>query len=1404
MDASEGDYVLSLDCTIANTTAIPVGCGSVVFGSTAGLPSLRGSPAGAKRHIFCPNQTHTAQVSTCGSSFDTVLYINGSDVNVQSQGYEDLCFNQETVRLNFKSGECYDIIVSGSGPAQEGSYVLSIDCFVFECGSTFSGSTIGFHGGLKTHLFCPKERGRMEASTCGSNFNTEIQINDTEINFGCRDRDCLFDINAACTGFNFRPGECYQIGVGGIGAAEGDYLLSLNCTVVNATPVSVGCGSVVTGSTLGFPDGKPHIFCSNEAGRVEVSACSSSYDALLRVNGTVLDNNCGKCPFDANAGCIGFNVRPGECYEIMVDGERRFVWETIAVEEEGDYLLSVNCIVANAAPVPVGCGSVVTGSTIGLPSWRGSPASAKRHIFCPNRNVAAQISTCGSDIFNTVLYINGSGVEYSCTSSRCEGDCWKAETTLNFNAEECYDIVVSGSSERYDGDYVLSVDCTPITPPNVTCPIYLWNLNLLEEIRDFSYPITVWGSEDEAESALIEWPLLNPSNLIIADRLHSQQVLERLKHSIHDQGIHLIVYGDPEIIRGFTGWNLGTGTCEATAHLRLDGGGFALGPDRVPKNGFLRFGGCVRREELPATVDGLYGSLSASAWTTPYGTGRITNMANYGYQPLDWGLEWKQLIRSSVGLMCAGVNTTTINSTTATPATPVPVACGSIVNGTISHGDSLIDGIARHTFCTPEEEDALGEVLFSTCGSAMDTSISLNAENYHQQCVTCGNCGQNAELKVRSLASGTCYDVSVYSKGNDAGNYSLWVSCCEQELCNGNGVVRHIAWGPPVGNTSGFDVCRCQCRYPFSGTACDQCSENSLTVPSAGDCKECFPTFRYGTVGFLVLESSSAIWSPMLPYPECEKFKFELQTSPFITATTEVQNGTLKVSMESCQVQYFAGLFGSIIANSRRSVATAICVPRISCNFDVTGASLGIPDRSLNGSNLVSFHMLTLPDKSPVMAALALLDLLSSFNSSRTAMLHDRSQSSSLRISLNSVSEAQEFFNNLLQSQLLEPFLDCVLPGDIVLSVDSETELVVLVGKLCGSSEDISALLRPLLQPGRSIVLLGSSAEELPSFVSMVNPEFKEVAGSMCTYLTSWLLSRSKGACVDAAEVKFSPETAVAFRRSVLGFPGLCAIASCCVGEQCSDFLTMTGPTVSCYIPLLELGDELGVYNISVIFPNGSRAFAKHPLLVSRPPDESFPQSKLPFVPEVRRYSLSPKRISGVFLNWTREVSLIATRFDRPGCCDFVAIGFDLTVMGKLVTKVCDLFGDEPVNVTLPQIEDEHPFPEPVKFFAVRCFVDTQPVLLDGSSCAIPDAPPSAPATKGAEDQVQTWNLRKRIDEYIDSLFALQASKRAFEDWMYPTFKPSPLLLWVGNAMLVYLLNILDVTFQWGGVGGAC
>ena len=59
-DGVSGEYVLSMNCTIANTTVVPVGCGSVVTGSTVGLSR--------KHHILCSNEFARVEASTSGSS----------------------------------------------------------------------------------------------------------------------------------------------------------------------------------------------------------------------------------------------------------------------------------------------------------------------------------------------------------------------------------------------------------------------------------------------------------------------------------------------------------------------------------------------------------------------------------------------------------------------------------------------------------------------------------------------------------------------------------------------------------------------------------------------------------------------------------------------------------------------------------------------------------------------------------------------------------------------------------------------------------------------------------------------------------------------------------------------------------------------------------------------------------------------------------------------------------------------------------------------------------------------------------------------------------------------------------------------------------------------------------------
>ena len=193
-----------------------------------GLPDLRGSSSGDHLHQFCPSTNGTAEVDTCQSSFDTMLFIKGPDVNLDCddacEGFDGCPGNREKVNFDFKAGKCYDIIVSGYA-SMEGNYVLSIDCggvpaIEVECGSNVSSSTIGL-GGAQPHLFCPNETGRVEVSTCGSDFNTEIQLSGLNGSGFIPDFECdacPADLNAECVGFNARCVFC-SAGCAGLGFA---------------------------------------------------------------------------------------------------------------------------------------------------------------------------------------------------------------------------------------------------------------------------------------------------------------------------------------------------------------------------------------------------------------------------------------------------------------------------------------------------------------------------------------------------------------------------------------------------------------------------------------------------------------------------------------------------------------------------------------------------------------------------------------------------------------------------------------------------------------------------------------------------------------------------------------------------------------------------------------------------------------------------------------------------------------------------------------------------------------------------------------------------------------------------------------------------------------------------------
>eukprot|EP00435_Cladocopium_sp_Y103_P068267 s611_g31.t1 len=642
---AEGDYMLSINCTVANTTVVPVECGSRVSGSTVNLPNFRAFSAGEQLHQFCPNRTGVAQVSTCNSGYTTRLKVNGPDVDR--------------------------------------------DC-ISHCG----------------------------LGSCRSGFDRFLNIN-----FGTGNGEFLT--------FDFKAGECYDIAVGGFGRREGNYVLSIDCVDRKV----IECGTSIAGSTVGLPTLspltvaglQPFLFCPVNSGRASV---------------------------------------PGECYEVSLTG---------TATAEGNYELSLSCRIPNATRMPVDCGSFVTGSTFGLPTLRGDVLGGQSHfIFCPNSAVTAEISTCGSN-FRTALYINGTDIEYACVGRTCYSfsDCLGAETTLNFTAGECYDIVVGGISDWEEGDYKLSVECASTSASNVTCPTYLWDCAVLEEIRAFAHPITVWGSPAEAEGAFAgpESPLVNGSQVILANTPWiSDEAVAKLLDGLQRQNIHLIVFQEIQNIRDITGWSLELTSCPNSVARQLQGGGFAEGPSSLQNpccRGWLcsavlcgsdrdtRYrSSCVQREELPPDTDGMYGTASIAAWTSPYEKGRITYYASsFSEHP-----SWRQLLASSVGLVCAGEVVVRTRNSSTTTITPVPVVCGSIVSGTIVPGDSLNDGFKKHRFCTPEETDGLGlglgEVLFSTCGSEIATPLTVKGPNGRWQRNLGLQCG-GAELKVSTLLSGT-------------------------------------------------------------------------------------------------------------------------------------------------------------------------------------------------------------------------------------------------------------------------------------------------------------------------------------------------------------------------------------------------------------------------------------------------------------------------------------------------------------------------------------------------------------------------------------------------------------------------------------------------------------------------
>eukprot|EP00438_Fugacium_kawagutii_P033653 Skav204050 [mRNA] locus=scaffold3:265777:267438:- [translate_table: standard] len=512
-------------------------------------------------------------------------------------------------------------------------------------------------------------------------------------------------------------------------------------------------------------------------------------------------------------------------------------------------------------------------------------------------------------------------------------------------AGACYEIFVDGFGNS-EGDFNLSITCNA-SQADFTCPTYLLGVDLMPELRPFSGPVTVWGEDGDMERAFQDGLLLTGkvSQVILTAELDfddwSPALVENLNRSIRDNGTHLVVHQQLQVLRALTQKDLSESFFCRSPQLQQLTGGFAHGPDSLSRNER-----CVRRESLPETVDGFYGSYDNLAWTTPYGKGRITYFG-FPYSAVDGPPDFRKLLESSISENCRAVGTG--NSAVTFPPnasndTAPPLVCGAIVTGVVKEGSTAANSyLARHTFCTPAD---VGEILFSTCGSSFDAGLSISGARVSNACSACGSCNSQTELKLRGLEADTCYEVVVYGSRSAVGNYSLWASCCLSEgSCNGNGRARHKwdIWSQPP--SSEEDFCRCSCRTPSSGKTCDDCSRGSLTVPVNGTCQDCFRTPPGARQTLVALHNTRVTWSREVLLPECAtSLRYSFRQSRGRVAGVEIQPSqgstpTFDVFMNSCtRLEEFGygesrGNLAIALTVNGRPQAEVICAREMKCNI---------------------------------------------------------------------------------------------------------------------------------------------------------------------------------------------------------------------------------------------------------------------------------------------------------------------------------------------------------------------------------------------------------------------------------------------------------------------------------------
>jgi hypothetical protein len=307
------------------------------------------------------------EVSLCGSSYDTYLWIVQDDCATEVAHNDDSCGLQSYLEVLVNAGT-YNICVEGYS-SNTGEFVLDVDFQEFNvetgeyCGdpiiiedfpAEFEGTTsdnidtYGYTAPDEWYEFTLEDQAIVNVSLCGSSFNTFLRIlQDCNTQIATNDDFCGEQSQLVTM---LGPGT-FQICVEGAWGEqnEGEYILSVelvdqnqvdgadNCedaVMINSVPFVTMGTTTDNSDTYGSssPD-EWFMFNMTQSGEVTISLCGSSYDTYLRLLtddcATEIAYNDDYCGLQSQ---LDLALDPG-AYRICVEG-----WSS----SSGTFVLSVD------------------------------------------------------------------------------------------------------------------------------------------------------------------------------------------------------------------------------------------------------------------------------------------------------------------------------------------------------------------------------------------------------------------------------------------------------------------------------------------------------------------------------------------------------------------------------------------------------------------------------------------------------------------------------------------------------------------------------------------------------------------------------------------------------------------------------------------------------------------------------------------------------------------------------------------------------------------------------------------------------------------------------------------------------------------------------------------------------